>query len=157
GYTSPTTSGSTACRGCLSGPPRTLPWTARRPRPPPCWPSPGGTPRRPRAWKYRTAWTSVRSPGSSRPPPVDHQANQGDPSPSLHPHYQASSLLRDGLPPCPATVLCPSRRDPLEELPLAPANQAGDSVGATGSHVPCKSPDQARAAYMPDAVWAVSR
>jgi hypothetical protein len=38
-----------------------------------------------------------------------------------------------------------------------PARQASDSVGATGSHVPCKSPGQARAAYMPDAIWAVSR
>jgi len=40
---------------------------------------------------------------------------------------------------------------------LSSPADAGDSVGATGSHVPCKSPDQARAAYMPDAVWAVSR
>ena len=38
-----------------------------------------------------------------------------------------------------------------------PAQQASDSTGATGSHVPCKSPGQARAAYMPDAIWAVSR
>jgi hypothetical protein len=38
-----------------------------------------------------------------------------------------------------------------------PAHRAGDSIGATGSHVPCKSPGQARAAYMPDAIWAVSR
>lgn len=38
-----------------------------------------------------------------------------------------------------------------------PAQQADSSIGATGSHVPCKSPGQARAAYMPDAIWAVSR
>ena len=38
-----------------------------------------------------------------------------------------------------------------------PAPRAGGIVGATGSHVPCKSPGQARAAYMPDAVWAVGR
>lgn len=38
-----------------------------------------------------------------------------------------------------------------------PAQRADDSVGATGSHVPCKSPDQTRAVYMPDAIWAVSR
>ena len=38
-----------------------------------------------------------------------------------------------------------------------PAHRAGDSIGATGSHVPCKSPGQARAAYMPDAIRAVSR
>jgi hypothetical protein len=38
-----------------------------------------------------------------------------------------------------------------------PARRAGDSIGATGSHVPRKSPGQTRAAYMPDAIWAVSR
>lgn len=38
-----------------------------------------------------------------------------------------------------------------------PAPPTSDSIGATGSHVPCKSPDQARAAYMPDAIWAVNR
>jgi len=38
-----------------------------------------------------------------------------------------------------------------------PAHRADDSIGATGSHVPRKSPDQARAAYMPDAIWAVNR
>jgi hypothetical protein len=40
---------------------------------------------------------------------------------------------------------------------LPPARRAVDSIGATGSHVPRKSPGQARAAYMPDAIWAVSR
>jgi hypothetical protein len=38
-----------------------------------------------------------------------------------------------------------------------PAKPAGNSVGATGSHVPYESPGQARAAYMPDAVRAVGR
>jgi len=38
-----------------------------------------------------------------------------------------------------------------------PAPRAASSIGATGSHVPCKSPGQARAAYMPDAIRAVSR
>ena len=42
-------------------------------------------------------------------------------------------------------------------ISLSPPATAGNSVGATGSHVPCKSPGQARAAYMPDAIWAVSR
>src|SRR5579862_7190451 len=51
--------------------------------------------------------------------PVDHQADPDDPSPLLRPHYRASALLRDGPPPCPATVLCPSRRCPLGDLPLA--------------------------------------
>ena len=43
------------------------------------------------------------------------------------------------------------------KISLSPPAPAGDSIGATGSHVPCKSPGQARAAYMPDAIWAVSR
>ena len=30
-------------------------------------------------------------------------------------------------------------------------------IGATGSDVPCKSPVQSHAAFMPDAVWAVIR
>ena len=30
-------------------------------------------------------------------------------------------------------------------------------IGATGSHVPCKSPVQVHAAFMPDAVWAAIR
>lgn len=38
-----------------------------------------------------------------------------------------------------------------------PAPRTSDSIGATGSHVPCKSQDQARAAYMPGAIWAVNR
>jgi hypothetical protein len=42
-------------------------------------------------------------------------------------------------------------------ISLSPPAQAGDSIGATGSRVPCKSPGQARAAYMPDAIRAVSR
>jgi hypothetical protein len=88
---------------------------------------------------------------------VDRRADQGDPSPSLRPHYQASSLLRDGPPPCPASVLHPSRCAPLEALPLATSPRPGSSVRATGSHVPCKSPGQARAAYMPDAIRAVNR
>jgi hypothetical protein len=38
-----------------------------------------------------------------------------------------------------------------------PAHRPASSIGATGSHVPRKSPGQARAAYMPDAIRAVSR
>jgi len=42
----------------------------------------------------------------------------------------------------------PSRRRPVRPATVS---------GPTGSHVPCKSPRQARAAYMPDAIRAVSR
>jgi hypothetical protein len=88
--------------------------------------------------------------------PVDHQADPDDPSPSLRPHYRASALLRDGPPPSPATVLRPSRRWPLGDLPLA-AGPGRRQYRGDRSHVPCKSPGQARAACMPDAIWAVSR
>ena len=33
----------------------------------------------------------------------------------------------------------------------------GRRIWATGSHVPCQSPNQARAASMPDTAWAVDR
>jgi hypothetical protein len=47
---------------------------------------------------------------------VDRRANPDDPSPSLHPHYRASPLLRDGPPLCPASLLSPSRFQPLGVL-----------------------------------------
>src|SRR5439155_19670107 len=47
---------------------------------------------------------------------VDRQASPDDPSPSLHPHYRASPLLRDGPPLCPASLLGPSRFQPLGVL-----------------------------------------
>src|SRR5215469_2909380 len=53
-------------------------------------------------------------------------------TPSLHPHYRASSLLRGGPPPCPP-VRCPSQFVLLGGLPLA-AGEAGSRLGATGSH-----------------------
>jgi hypothetical protein len=60
-------------------------------------------------------------------------------------------------PRAPRRYSTPHGVDRLRNSLSPPAQQAGDSVGATGSHVPCKSPGQARAAYMPDAVWAVGR
>ena len=68
----------------------------------------------------------------------------------------ASSLLRDGPPPCPGPVLCLSRFLPLEELPPPRTTRHGDSR-ATGSPVPCKSLDRARALFTPDAAGAVDR
>src|SRR6266498_263877 len=52
-------------------------------------------------------------------PPVDHRTTQGNPSPSLGPHYRVSSLLRDGPPACPASVLWPLQFPLLGLLPLA--------------------------------------
>ena len=70
------------------------------------------------------------------PMTVDRSASQDDPSPSLHPHYQASQLLRDGPPLHPASLLSPSRFQPLGVL--APDDQpqaitaplAGRPIGA---------------------------
>jgi hypothetical protein len=74
-----------------------------------------------------------------------------------------SALLRDGPPLCPAPVLSPSQFPLLGDLPCATDRRPrqrhwpGRPVGATGSHVPCKSPSQARATSTPDAIWAVGR
>ena len=56
--------------------------------------------------------------GSSRSFTVDHQSCPDGPSPLLHPHYRASSLLRDGPPLCSASVLCPLPFLRLGVLPL---------------------------------------
>ena len=69
----------------------------------------------------------------------------------LHHYYETVC------PRAPRRYSAPCGDVRLEYSLSPPAHQAGDSVGATGSHVPCKSPDQARAAYMPDATRAVSR
>jgi hypothetical protein len=69
----------------------------------------------------------------------------------LHRYYETVR------PRAPRRYSAPCGDDRLGNSLSPPAQLAGDSVGATGSHVPCKSPDQARAAYMPDAIWAVNR
>jgi hypothetical protein len=52
--------------------------------------------------------------------------NLDDPSPSLRPHYQASPLLRDGPPLCPATGTQPlAAHHRLRALPLAPGTHPG--------------------------------
>lgn len=69
----------------------------------------------------------------------------------LHRYYETVR------PRAPRRYSTPRGRCRLRDSLLPPTPQAGSGVGATGSHVPHKSPGQARAAYMPDAVWAVSR
>src|SRR6516162_10411530 len=59
----------------------------------------------------------------------------------------ASSLLRSSPPLADASVLSASRFQPLVPYPWH---------RRLGSHVPYKSPVELRAAYMPDAAWAVS-
>jgi hypothetical protein len=46
---------------------------------------------------------------------------------------------------------------PVHNRPQARSPLAGREHAATGSHVPHRSPDQARAASMPDTTWPVSR
>jgi hypothetical protein len=79
---------------------------------------------------------------------VDQKVKLDDPTPSLHPHYGTSSLLRIGPPLCPASVLSPSWVLHLD---------FSLHIGTTDSQVPYKSLNQIRAAYMPDATQAVNR
>ena len=101
------------------------------------------------------------------PTTVDRSASQDDPSPSLHPHYQASQLLRDGPPLHPASLLSqpPStfvstpprgnrashrrslpprrRRPPCErfgDLALASALPAASRMDRTIASSPCNRP-----------------
>src|SRR6266498_47224 len=67
-------------------------------------------------------------------PPVDHRTTQGNPSPSLGPHYRVSSLLRAGPPACPASVLWPLQFPLLGLLPLA--SQSNTQPAASGRGVP---------------------
>ena len=84
---------------------------------------------------------------------ASHQV-PGNPPPSLHPHYQASSLLRGSPPLHPASVL-PSQSSAWGSR--AARTYLRLRIGATGSHVPLRSLSQARATSMPDTAWAVSR
>ena len=79
---------------------------------------------------------------------VDQAIGPDDPTPSLHPHYGTSSLLRVGPPLCLASVLSPSW---VLHLSFSL------TIEATGSQVPCKSLDQGHATSTPEAAWAVSR
>jgi hypothetical protein len=72
---------------------------------------------------------------------VDQKVKLDDPTPSLHPHYETSSLLRVGPPLCPASGLSPSW---VLHLGFS------FNIGTTVSQVPCKSPNQTRAAFMPE-------
>ena len=73
---------------------------------------------------------------------VDQKIKLDDPTPSLHPHYGASPLLRVGPSLCPASVLSPSW-----------VLHLGFSldIGTTGSHVPQRSLVQSHATFTPEA------
>jgi hypothetical protein len=81
--------------------------------------------------------------------PVDHTSRDADgPSPSLHGHCPASSLLRDS-PPLPGeSVLSASR---VRRLCLFPLHRR------TGSQVPDQSPGWSHATSTPDTAWPVIR
>jgi hypothetical protein len=74
-----------------------------------------------------------------------------------------SPLLRDGPPLCPAPVLGPSQSRCLGISRARPTagpprhHWPNRPVGATGSHVPCKSQDHARATSTPDTTWPIDR
>ena len=73
---------------------------------------------------------------------VDQKIKLDDPTPSLHPHYRTSSLIRVGPPLCPALVLSPSW---VLHLGFSL------NIGTTGSHVPQRSLDQSHATFTPEA------
>jgi hypothetical protein len=83
------------------------------------------------------------------PSPVDPRSELNNAAPSLQLHYRAFITTTS----CPAPV--PRIGTPI----LAGASRLDRSlrIGATGSHVPHKSPVQSHAAFMPDAVWAAIR
>jgi hypothetical protein len=141
GNTSPRTSDSTACRDCLSGHPQTQQSTPYR------------HPRRARlalTCQYASHTTHLEISngfatsdlgvltGSSRLMTVDRRPHPDGPSPSLRPHYQASPLLRDSPPLCPASVLCPWQFLLLGVLPPATARPptASSAAPVSGRQVP---------------------
>ena len=83
------------------------------------------------------------------PSPVDPRAELNNAAPSLQLHYRAFIT----------TTSCPAPVPRIGTLILMGATHLDFSlrIGATGSHVPYKSPVQSHAAFMPDAVWAAIR
>jgi hypothetical protein len=60
--------------------------------------------------------------------------------------------------PCASPpVLNPLRLTTSWSAPSRPRHHTRVAFETTGSRVPCRSPDQTRATYMPDTTWAVSR
>jgi hypothetical protein len=141
---SPRTSGSRACRGSSSDPGQTPQWTPRLPQQHLGWPLPSYRP------PDHLLGNTKRLCFTQRLLPylVDHQVKPIDTTPSLHPHYGTSSLIRVVPPLCPASVLSPSWVFHLS---------FSLDIGTTGSHVPPESLDQGHATFMPDAAQAVGR
>src|SRR5215469_7262696 len=83
------------------------------------------------------------------PSPVDPGPELNNAAPSLQLHYRAFITITGCSAPVPR----------LATLSLMGAAHLDFSrrIGATGSHVPCQSPSQSHAAFMPDAAWAAIR
>src|SRR5262245_1007423 len=83
------------------------------------------------------------------PSPVDPRPELNNATPSVRPHYRALYPTTGRSAPVPR----------LGTLILMGTTHLDFSlrIGATGSHVPCMSPVQSHAAFMPDAVWAAIR
>ena len=119
-------------------------------------------PKRP-ASRYQTTSASARSPGSSHRKRLTAKPARTTRPLRSSPITGPSPLLQDGPPLCPAPVLSPSQFPLLGDLPCATTaghNSATGQValsGATGSHVPCKSQDHARATSTPDTTWPINR
>jgi hypothetical protein len=134
------------------------------------WDSPGEL--HPQA-PLRTRRERLRSPGShhptasaesdrpSAPPgvPVDRRPILGGPRPWLHSHYRSFlATTARSAPVAPPRYSPPLGCSPLGFSLSVTAGQPGRfQHRTTGSHVPHESLDQARAACMPDATWAVGR
>jgi hypothetical protein len=83
------------------------------------------------------------------PVTVAHATKPNDAAPSVQPHYRTFNPTTSGSAPVPR----------IGTLALADAVRLDFSlrIGTTGSYVPHLSLYQGRAAYMPDADWAVRR
>jgi hypothetical protein len=106
---------------------------------------------------------SARSPGSSHSKVVDLKVSQDDPSPSLQPHYRAFIATTRRSAPVPRITTLPLTDQLLGVLANAHSRRpilaplAARARGATGSPVPHRSPDQARATSTPDTAWPIGR
>ena len=80
---------------------------------------------------------------------VDHGRELSNAAPSVRPHYRAFNPTASCSVPVPR----------IGTLALMGASHLSVflGIGATGSHVPCKSQPQSHAAFMPDAVRAAIR
>src|SRR5262249_37947366 len=80
---------------------------------------------------------------------VDLASELNNAAPSVRPHYRALN----------PTAGCSAPVPRLGTLALMGASHLSFflSIGATGSHVPCKSQPQSHAAFMPDVAWAIIR